>query len=100
MMSYSLLNININKIDLCAIQLKIHFYCLIHHINLKYFNIYKNILYIKKSVVGQDIIFNKNKITEKKSLITTTLKRSYDEVMSKNSNVKLRCIKVLTIIQI
>ena len=53
---------NIDKIGLCAADLKMHFHHLVPHIGPEYFNAPRSILYTEKSVIGPVIILNKSKI--------------------------------------
>lgn len=76
---YFLSIININKIDIYVVSIKKHFiYLKIYFIYLiypyfififsqKYFNILRNILYIKKLTVNLLITINKSVIIKKKS---------------------------------
>lgn len=97
-MKYFLQIAIINKISLYAANLEIGFYYLIYYIGPKYFNLQKSVLYTEKSVFGQIITFNKNKIISKK-LITAIPNIKYNQVMNKTSNIELLNMKVLTIIK-
>lgn len=66
------INGNINRINFCMAAIEIHsYFSLISHFDQ--FNILKNILYIKKSAIGQQIISSKNVKSQKKSLVTVIL---------------------------
>lgn len=99
-MRYFLLTGNINKIDLYIVGIKIYLYYLIFHISQKYFNILKNALYIKKLIISQIIIFNRNMIISNKSLVTAISIIKHDQVINKTYHKKLQNIKILTIIKI
>lgn len=86
---------NINEIGLYAIGLEVFFHHLVPHINLKYFNVQKNVLCVEKLVVGQVILLNKSITTQKRSLVTAAPNIRYDQVKSKTFNNGLQNIKML-----
>lgn len=81
------------------VGIKVYLYYLVPYIGQKHFNALKNILYIKKSAVGQVIILNKSVIYWKKSLMTAILSLRHDQVISKTFNARSQNIKVLIIIK-
>lgn len=74
-MRYFLPIANIDKIDLCVVNIEKHFirpkvYLIylvnlhfIFHLGQRYFNKFKNVLYVEKPAVGQQITFNRSKMT-------------------------------------
>lgn len=68
-MTYLLSTGSINGMNLYVIDIKVYFYpYLIFYLSHEYFNILKNILFIKKLDVGQLITLNKSVIIWQKSL--------------------------------
>lgn len=56
-------------------------------------------MYLEKSIVDQVIIFNKSRMTQKRSLIIATVSIKYNQAMSKTSNAEVDSIKILIIIK-
>lgn len=90
---------NINKIGLYMANIKIYLYYLIFYIEQKYFNVPKSARCIKKLVVSQVIILNKNVMIQKRSLIIIILNIRYGQVINRIYNAGLLSIKVLIIIK-
>lgn len=68
-MTYLLSTGSINGMNLYVIDIKVYFYSyLIFYLSYEYFNILKNVSFIKKLDVGQLITLNKSVIIWKKSL--------------------------------
>lgn len=85
---------NINKISLCTTGLEVRFYYFMHYISLKYCNAKTRVLHIEQLVVDQVITFNKNKITQKRNLVTVLTNIRPNSIISKTFNTRLRNQKV------
>ncbi len=90
---------NIDKIDLYMAGIKEHIYLYLF-LYFGYFNALKSVLYIDKSAISQQIIFNKSVIIQKRSLMTIILIIRPNQVINKIYKTRLLSIKVLIIIKI
>lgn len=87
----------IDKIDLFMANIKEQLFTFI--LCLGYFIVLKNILYIKKSVANQQIIFNKNIIILKKSSMINVFSSKPAQIINKIYITKLPTLKILKIIK-
>lgn len=95
---YSLPIDNINEIDLYIANIEIYLLKIILY--LGYFNIPKSVLYMKNLATSQQIIPNKNIISQRKCLITSTLNLKYKQIINKIYKIRLPTIKISIMIKI
>lgn len=70
-MKYFLPISNINKINQYMANIKVHLPIIVLYLGR--FNALKSVLSMEKSAAGQQIIFNKSMMSQKRSLVTVTL---------------------------
>lgn len=98
MMRNFLPNKSINRMDLYMTDRKFHLLTILLY--LGYFNISESILYIKKSSVNLQIIFNKNVMSCIRSLVTVTPTLRPGQIIKMIYNTRLATLKMLIIMKI